>query len=297
MGPHRGQFPGAGRKSIGAAGIVAAAVVAAAVPSAWASDTPSSSTSALVDAGKHWAPAGTATIRPGVMVVTKDAECTANFVYTAAGHTYLGQAAHCSGTGGETETDGCKAKSLPLGTPVKILGSGVTGKLVYSSWLLMQKNGEKDPDACAFNDLALIEIPAADVAKVNPSIPIFGGPTGLNTTGTKAGDMVESYGNSALRQGIEQLSPKTGTSIGDDGHGWTHTVYTVTPGIPGDSGSAFLDSSGRALGDLSTLALAPTPLSNQVSDLNHELTYARAHSKFKDLRVVAGTEAFHAGAQ
>jgi hypothetical protein len=214
------------------------------------------------------------------------------FIYTASGHTYLGQAAHCSGTGQANETDGCSAHSLPLGTPVKIEDSGVTGKLVYNSWLLMQKVGEKDKDTCTFNDLALIEIPNSDVSKVNPSIPFFGGPIGLNTTGTKAGDPVESYGNSPLRQGVSSLSPKTGTSIGDDGGGWSHSVYTLTPGVPGDSGSAFLDGKGAALGDLSTLSVAPNPLSNQVSDLAHELRYARAHSNLKDLQVVAGTEKF-----
>jgi hypothetical protein len=227
------------------------------------------------------------------MTVTKDSACTSNFVFVSKGHTYLGQAAHCSGTGEANETDGCKSKSLPLGTPVKLPDAGVTGKLVYNSWLLMQKVGETDEDACAFNDLALIEIPQSAVSKINPSIPYFGGPNGLNTTGTKPGDAVESYGNSPLRQGIGSLSPKTGTSTGDDGHGWSHTVYTATPGIPGDSGSAFLDSKGAALGVLSTLAIAPQPLSNQVSDLAHELQYARAHSEFKDLQVVEGTEKFN----
>jgi hypothetical protein len=257
-----------------------------------AASGPAAADSGLVDSGGNWAPAATALVHPGVVTLTRKAECTANFIYTAAGRTFLGQAAHCSGTGQATETDGCTAKSLPLGTPVTILGSGVTGKLVYNSWLAMQKAGEKDPNACAYNDLALIEIPAADVAKVNPSIPVFGGPVGLNTTGTAAGDAVESYGNSPLRQGIALLSPKTGTSLGDDGAGWTHTVYTLTPGIPGDSGSAFLDGSGNALGDLSTLSLAPTPLSNQVSDLAHEIAYARAHTQFNDVRLVPGTQPF-----
>jgi hypothetical protein len=168
--------------------------------------------------------------------------------------------------------------------------------MVYNSWLLMQKVGEKDKDACAYNDLALIEIPSAAVSKINPSMPFFGGPNGLNTTGTKPGDTVESYGNSPLRQGISSLSPKTGTSTGDDGHGWSHTVYTTTPGIPGDSGSGFLDSTGAALGVLSTLDVAPEPLSNAVGDLAHELQYARAHSNLKDLQVVAGTERFNGGA-
>ncbi|HEX3828264.1 MAG TPA: serine protease [Sporichthyaceae bacterium] len=280
--------------AVSVAGVLAVSAVAAGVPSAWAAIGPDE---ALVDSTGHWAPAGSARIRPGVVTDTAGAQCTANFVYTAAGHTYLGQAAHCSDTGAETDTDGCTSRSLPLGTPVEIPGADVTGRLAYSSWLAMQQLGETDADACAYNDLALIEIPTADVAEVNPSIPVFGGPNGLNTTGTRAGDSVESYGNSSLRQGIALLSPKTGTSIGDDGHGWTHSVYTVTPGIPGDSGSAFLDSSGHALGDLSTLSIAPTPLSNQVSDLNHELTYARAHSNLKNLRLVAGTEAFHGGSR
>ncbi|HZE65277.1 MAG TPA: serine protease [Sporichthyaceae bacterium] len=276
--------------STGAA--LAITAVAAAAPSASAADNPGDQLGALVNSTGHWAPAATATIHPGVVTLTKDAQCTANFIYTSGGHTYLGQAAHCSGTGQSTDTNGCTSKSLPLGTPVGILGSGVTGKLVYNSWLLMQKNGEKDENACAYNDLALIEIPSSAVSKVNPSIPVFGGPTGLNTTGTQPGDTVVSYGNSPLRQGIALLSPKTGASIGDTGDGWSHSVYTLTPGVPGDSGSAFLDGSGRALGDLSTLSLAPTPLSNQVSDLAHELAYARAHTDMKDLRLVAGTEQF-----
>ena len=42
-----------------------------------------------------------------------------------------------------------------------------------------------------------------------------------------------SYGNSSLRLGVTQLSPKEGLSLGQDGGGWTHTVYTVSPGHPG----------------------------------------------------------------
>jgi hypothetical protein len=293
---HRSPAPLRARRALRTAGLcllTGAAVATAVAAPSMASATPTPGPESLIDSAGHWAAAMTATIHPGVVTLTKNAECTANFVYTTPGHTYLGQAAHCSGTGQDTETNGCTSKSLPLGTPVTILGSGVTGKLVYNSWLAMQKRGEINPDACAYNDLALIEIPTAAVAQVNPSIPVFGGPNGLNTKGTRAGDSVESYGNSPLRQGIALLSPKTGTSIGDDGNGWTHAVYTLTPGIPGDSGSAFLDSEGNALGDLSTLSLLPVPLSNQVSDLAHELNYARAHDHaLRNLRLVTGTEKF-----
>jgi len=265
-------------------------------PQAMAADTPQAG-AALFDTSGTWAPAATASIHPGVMTETEGAGCTANFVYTAGGKTFLGQAAHCSGTGEATDTNGCSAKSLPLGTPVQIVGSDVVGHMVYNSWIAMQASGETNEDACAYNDLALIEIPADALAKVNPSLPVYGGPVGVNTTGTTNGEQVLSYGNSALRQGITLFSPKTGTSFGDQGNGWSHDVYTVTPGIPGDSGSAFLDSKGYALGDLSTLSFAPAPLSNQVSDLAHELDWARAHDKnLRDLRVVAGTEPFLPGA-
>src|SRR5207302_10265410 len=119
-----------------------------------------------------------------------------------------------------------------------------------------------------------------------------GGPNGVNTAGSRVGDQVYSYGNSALRLGLTELSPKIGISLGDSNGGWTHNVYTLTPGIPGDSGSAIMDSSGKALGVLSTIEFAPIPASNQFGDLGRELTYMRAHSSFTTVEFVPGTEAF-----
>ena len=100
-----------------------------------------------------------------------------------------------------------------------------------------------------------------------------------------------SYGNSSLRLGLTQLSPKRGLSLGDDGGGWTHTVYTVTPGIPGDSGSALLNASGQAIGVLSTVAIAPLAGSNGVGDLAHELAYLNSHTSMS-VSLATGTEPF-----
>jgi hypothetical protein len=248
---------------------------------------------ALATAGPAfaWAPAATAPVHPGVQTDTEGAQCTANFIFQDAGNTYIGQAAHCSGTGAATETDGCDSASLPLGTKVTISGASKPGTLVYNSWLAMQSGGETDADTCAYNDFALVKIDPADVAKVNPSIPFWGGPTGLNTAGTQAGGKVLSYGNSSLRFGVTQLSPKEGASLGDDAGGWTHTVYTVTPGIPGDSGSAFMDGTGKALGVLSTVAIAPLPASNGVGDLAKEIAYANGKGG-QSIHLVNGTEPF-----
>src|SRR5439155_2792941 len=137
--------------------------------------------------------------------------------------------------------------------------------LVYNSWLTMQGKGEADPDTCQFNDLALVKIDPADVGKVNPSVPGFGGPTGVGGAG--AGETVYSYGNSELRGGVTKLSPKQGVVVQNAGGGWSHDVYMATPGIPGDSGSGFLNDSGQAIGILSTLQIAPIAASNGVGDI------------------------------
>jgi hypothetical protein len=240
-----------------------------------------------------WAPAATAPIHPGVQTFTNGAQCTANFVFESAGVVYIGQAAHCASTGDNTQTDGCLTKSLPLGTPVDVTGASHPGTLAYSSWITMQSLGETNPDLCSYNDLALVQLDPADAANVNPSIPHWGGPTGVNTSGTTTLSRVYSYGNSELRFGIALLSPKLGVSMGDTGNGWEHWVNTVTPGIPGDSGSAFLDSSGRALGVLSTLGVSlPLVATNGVGDISRELNYMHTHGG-PAASLVNGTQPFN----
>ena len=244
-------------------------------------------------AAPTWAPAATAPIHPGVQTITDGAQCTANFVFYDASNTvYIGQAAHCSGTGGATETNGCDSGSLPIGTPVEVGGASQPGTMVYNSWLAMQAAGETNPDTCAFNDLALIRLNSADFGKVNPSIPFWGGPAGIDTNGTAAGENVYSYGNSSLRGGVSQLSPKQGVSLGDEGNGWSHNVYTATPGIPGDSGSAFLNSAGAALGVLSTVQIARLAGSNGVGDVSREINYMSSHSSL-GVQLANGTQPFN----
>lgn len=58
-------------------------------------------------------------------------------------------------------------------------GASKPGTLAYNSWLTMQAAGGGDPDTCAYNDLALIRLDPTDVGKVNPSVPGYGGPTGV----------------------------------------------------------------------------------------------------------------------
>jgi hypothetical protein len=238
-----------------------------------------------------------AAIRPGVQTITDAGQCTANFVFSQGEEVYLGQAAHCSGQGASTATNGCdqEADPLPIGSPVEIVGfdgESYQGTLAYSSWNTMIGNGESDGNTCSYNDFALVRVDPADHDVVNPSMPYWGGPTGTRPSGASSSGAVYTYGNSGLRGGVSTLSPKSGQSLGTSAGGWTHTIYTATPGIPGDSGSGVLDSSGRALGVLVTVAIAPLAGSNGVSDLGRVVDYARAHG-MPNLLVHSGDQPFN----
>jgi hypothetical protein len=252
-------------------------------------------TSSSVSAAPTWAPAAAATVHPGVQLYTNGAQCTANFIFTNRAHVYVGQAAHCSSTDATGTTDGCTASSLPLGTPVDIRGAKHPGKIVYSSWLTMKGLHETDSSACRYNDLALVELDPADLGSVNPSIPTWGGPVGISAAGTSTGEQIYGYGHSELAMGLAPLASKQGVSLGDCGNGWSHRVLTRSPGIPGDSGSAYLDSQGRALGVLSTVDLVPVPGTNGVGDLSRELAYLHSHTDLGGVQPAFGTEAFTAG--
>ena len=245
------------------------------------------------DASPGWADPDEAAVTPGVQMVTEGGQCTANFVFTDGADVLIGYSAHCAGTGGSTATNGCDAGTLPTGTQVDIEGASQPGTLAYSSWETMQQRGETDANTCQYNDFALVAIHPDDHDAVNPTIPFWGGPDALGGTSAPF-ETVYTYGNSSLRLGIELLSPKEGYSLGQSADGWNHSVYTATPGIPGDSGSAMLDRDGNAMGSLSTLAIAPLAGSNGVTDLALALEYANTHGGMS-AELATGTVPFGGG--
>jgi hypothetical protein len=258
-------------------------------------------TQAQADLPARWAPAAKAKIRPGVQMFTKGAQCTGNFVFSdRVGRVYVGYSAHCAGKGAATDTNGCQTPSHPLGTRVRfargatLATNGTTvggGTLAYSSWIKMRQRNMRRGPACAANDFALVRVDRNDRRKVNPSVPFWGGPTGLATRGAPQGSRVYSYGQSSLRP-TTALSPKTGASLGRTHRGWGWEVYTATPGVFGDSGSGFLNAHGRAFGTLSTVQAAPFPAANGLGDLEHELRFAKRFSGIRGLHLVRGTVKF-----
>ncbi|MDP1792600.1 MAG: hypothetical protein Q8K63_00575 [Acidimicrobiales bacterium] len=266
-------------KRLGSIAVVAASLLASGVVSA----TPAGAA--------RWTPLANATIHPGVQTISGNSQCTANFVFVNGDSVLLGQAAHCAGTGPANETNGCTAEALPVGLPVRISGASRPGVLVYSSWDAMKQARETNVDLCRHNDFALVRIDPADVAKVNPSVPKWGGPTGVSERSSVGRTNLYTYGNSNLRFGLTALSPLRVVGVETTAGGRNHLVYSVTPGIPGDSGSGLLDNGGKAIGVLSTIGLTPLPLSNNYTDLRRAMAYARSHG-MPNLQLVNGTKPF-----
>jgi hypothetical protein len=77
---------------------------------------------------------------------------------------------------------------------------------------------------------------------------------------------------------------------GDSDGGLTHRVATVPPGVPGDSGSGYLDGDGEAFGVLSTQIRDGGRTSNGVADL--ALAYANRYGDIGTVSLVPGTEPF-----
>ncbi len=239
-------------------------------------------------AAPAWAPAATATIRPGAATLTGHAICTANFVFSdSAGNVYLGQAAHCSSNNDAGSLDGCLNDSLPLGTPVRIAGASRPGTLVYNSWIAMDERRETDFNQCQYNDFALVKLDAADYGLVNPSLRFTGGPTGL-VQNVVNDSRVFGFG-SHISDAAIQPHAKSGRSLRQGGGGLAHVVQLGPPGISGDSGSGLVDEQGRAFGVLSTYS--PRRQINGAGNLSRMLDYMRG-SGFTDVIMANGTEQF-----
>jgi hypothetical protein len=245
---------------------------------------------APASASGRWMAVERAPITPGAEIILRGNQCTANFVFRDRRSVYLGLAAHCAATGDATDTDGCTATLMPLGTRATVEGARDPATLVYNSWTTMQRRGETREALCLTNDFALVRLSPYDALRVNPTVPHWGGPTGL-TRSAEFGDWVVSYGNSRLWLGTEPLQPHRGAVLDSSYGGRAFKVTTAPPGIPGDSGSGYLDAQGRALGVLSTLEIAPTPGANNLTGLGKALDYLRNHTQLR-VTLVKGTEPF-----
>ena len=153
--------------------------------------------------------------------------CTANFVFTDGASKYIGTARHCVGS---------------VGSRVAMQVDTTTVADIGSVTRVTPGDGEPG------EDFALIKIDADVVQKwgVDPAIPVVGGPNGVYTGCGPVGIQYYGHGYAAA---VGQGKPGFGvaTNWNNDGFGWTGN------GLPGDSGSGVVTTTGQAAGDLTHL--------------------------------------------
>lgn len=198
-------------------------------------------------------------IRPGSSLANG---CTYNFVYYDSELeqdqdpvAYIGTAAHC--------TEG-------LGERATLPGGGGIGTVVYDSDLV--GSGV---------DFSLIEIDAHLVARTNPTMRGWPGPTGSVTVADLTrGDVVDVYGY-GMGVGLSELTrPRQGLLVN-----WTDDEYVIDmPAVNGDSGAPILqDRTGYALGIVSRYGVMALPPSTDVGPLMPYIFRELASAGFGDV--------------
>ncbi|MGH3389595.1 MAG: hypothetical protein ACRDOO_12040 [Actinomadura sp.] len=160
--------------------------------------------------------------------------CSANFVFKKGSAWGLGTAGHCGTTGQPVS-----AYVVPPLASGRLPGLYVIGKIGVS-----HDNGIGD-------DFAMINIDPEFASWMNPTMPVWGGPSGVYR-GAQVGLPVKHFGH-GLVFGAGG-TPRAGVAIRwdinrGDGFSW------VSPAAQGDSGSGVLTLGGEAAGDLTHIVV------------------------------------------
>lgn len=166
--------------------------------------------------------------------------CTANFIWASGNTRYLGAAGHCFIPAGTVATHGPGADYNASGVVVRVCvsncsfggetGFTVTGTLVQLGAVAYARQTAASGDVG--NDFGVVTIPTALAPMVRASMPVFGGPTSVDTV--TQGELVCHYGNGVLVGETFVTMARVGVGGGSDAASWTGVLAAA----PGDSGSA-----------------------------------------------------------
>jgi hypothetical protein len=184
--------------------------------------------------------------------------CTANFIWTGGGKTYVGAAGHCflpnpitgGPSGSAVATHGPGADYDPSHTHVRICVSGcefggqvgfiITGTTVALGPVAYARQTASDGDVG--NDFGIVEVPTAQLPRVSAAMPVWGGPS--TTSGAAAGQLGCFYGNAAGLGEVVATKARVGVVSYVGPKQWG----AVLPSFEGDSGSALITCTASANG-------------------------------------------------
>jgi hypothetical protein len=166
--------------------------------------------------------------------------CTANFVWASGSARYLGAAGHCFIPEGTTATHGPGADYDASGVQVSVCVSncsfgGETGFILTGDLVTLDAVAyarQTDVDGDVGNDFGVVTIPGSFASLIRPSMPVFGGPTGVEEV--ELGQPLCHYGNGVLVGETFVTMARVGVGGGSTPKYWMGDLAAAF----GDSGSA-----------------------------------------------------------
>ena len=195
-------------------------------------------------------------IRPGSqMFITfpdgTTAGCTANFIWRdGTDDLYIGAAGHCFLPSGrnasanaqraaESDDDVYDVSRLNVSVCDDCAVGGTTGLTFTGTTIALGDvvyARQNLPDGSEVgHDFGLVRIPSGAEDAVDPSLPQFGGPSGVSTSAVPAGLPVNQYGAGVANGEVFPTMGSNGVSEGD--LGTSESWYAGIRASPGDSGS------------------------------------------------------------
>jgi hypothetical protein len=167
--------------------------------------------------------------------------CSANFVWSGGGKTYLGAAGHCFIPADKKSTHGAGADYDASGVAVQVcvegcetgFRSGITllGKYVTLGKVAYARQTDPTGEEDVGNDFGVVEVPSSLAALIRPSVPVFGGPYGSDTL--DFGEYGCHYGNGVVVGETFVTKARVGVGGGGDKDFWMGDFAAAF----GDSGS------------------------------------------------------------
>ena len=195
-------------------------------------------------------------IRPGSQMFIEypdgtTAGCTANFVWRdSIGDLYIGAAGHCFLPGdrnasenarrdAESDEDVYDVSRLDVSVCDDCTVGGTTGLTFTGTTIALGDVAyarQNLPDGSEVgHDFGLVRIPSSAEDAVDPSLPQFGGPSGVSEGAVPAGLPVNQYGAGVANGEVFPTMGSNGVSEGD--LGTSESWYAAIRASPGDSGS------------------------------------------------------------
>ena len=202
-------------------------------------------------------PQAAANIGPGSMIIITIPDegrfgCTANFVWGSGGKRYLGAAGHCFIPADRAATHGADADYDASGVSVQVCVEGCEGNFdtneLTGTWVALGRVAYARQTLAGEdvgNDFGVVEVPRAFQDHIRREMPVWGGPTGVETL--SLGDYACHYGNGVVVGEVFVTKARVGVGGGSDAASWMGDFAAAF----GDSGSGLVGCVNDGVGSFS----------------------------------------------